>query len=136
MYKDQLNIQEKEKPEYIVLDEITEKEIPKEPKNQNVQQQDQQVTQTPASVVRKYTRLSIPPERYSPSLYYLLLTDSGEPECYEEAIQVDTKKKWEQGMKGEMDSLVNKQTRELVQFPARKRALQNKWVYMLKEEDG
>jgi hypothetical protein len=50
------------------------------------------------------TRLSRPPERYSPSLYYLLLTDYGEPECYEEAMQVDTKKKWEQGMKEEMDS--------------------------------
>jgi hypothetical protein len=30
--------QEKEKPEYTVLDEITEKEIPKVPKNKNVQQ--------------------------------------------------------------------------------------------------
>jgi hypothetical protein len=33
--------QEKEKPEYTVLDEITEREIPKVPKNQNVQQQEQ-----------------------------------------------------------------------------------------------
>jgi hypothetical protein len=138
MYKDQLQgkKQEKEKQEYTVLDEITEKEIPKEPENQNVQQQEKQVPQTPASVVRKSTRLSIPPERYSPSLYYLLLTDSGEPECYEEAMQVDTKKKWEQGMKEEMDSLVNNHTWDLVQFPAGKRALQNKWVYKLKEEDG
>jgi hypothetical protein len=69
-------------------------------------------------------------------LYYLLLTDSGEPECYEEAMQVDTKKKWEQGMKEEMDSLANNQTWDLVQLPAGKRALQNKWVYKLKEEDG
>jgi hypothetical protein len=54
MYKDQLQgkKQEKEKQEYTVLDEITEKEIPKEPENQNVQQQEQQVPQTPASVVR------------------------------------------------------------------------------------
>jgi hypothetical protein len=93
MYKDQLQgkKQETEKQEYTVLDEITEKEIPKEPENQNIQQQEQQVPQTPASVVRRSTRLSIPPERYSPSLYYLLLTNSGEPECYEEAMQVDTK---------------------------------------------
>jgi hypothetical protein len=69
-------------------------------------------------------------------LYYLLLTDSGEPECYEEAMQVDTKKKWEQGMKEEMDSLVNNHTWDLVQLPVGKRALQNKWVYKLKEEDG
>jgi hypothetical protein len=40
-------------------------------------------------------------------LYYLLLIDSGEPESYEEAMQVDVKRKWEQGMKEEMDSLVN-----------------------------
>jgi hypothetical protein len=138
MYKDQLQgkKQEKEKPEYTMLDEITEKEIPKVPKNKNVQQEEKQVPQTPASVVRISTRLSRPLERYSPSLYYLLLTDSGEPECYEEAMQVDTKKKWEQGMKEEMDSLVNNQTWDLVQFPAGKRALQNKWVYKLKEEDG
>jgi hypothetical protein len=69
-------------------------------------------------------------------LYYLLLTDSSEPECYEEAMHVDTKKKWEQGMKEEMDSLANNQTWDLVQLPTRKRALQNKWVYKLKEEDG
>jgi hypothetical protein len=74
--------------------------------------------------------------RYSPSLYYLLLIDSGEPKCYEEEMQVDIKKKWEQGMKEEMDSLVNNQTWDLVQLPTGKRALQNKWVYKLKEEDG
>jgi hypothetical protein len=90
-----------------VLDKITEKQIPKVPKNQNVQQQEQWVHQILASVVRRYTRLSRPPERYSPPLYYLFFTDSGEPECYEEAMQVETKKKWEQGMKEEMNSLVN-----------------------------
>jgi hypothetical protein len=61
-----------------VLDEITEKEIPKVRENHNVEQQDQQVPQIPASVVRRSTRLSRPPERYSPSLYYLLLTDFDE----------------------------------------------------------
>jgi hypothetical protein len=47
----------------------------------------------PTIVVRLSTRLSRPPERYSPSMYYLLLVDYGEPECYEEAMQVDTKNK-------------------------------------------
>jgi hypothetical protein len=41
-------------------------------------------------------------------LYYLLLNDYGEPDIYEEAMQVDTKNEWEQGMKEEIDSLVNK----------------------------
>ena len=66
-----------------MLDEITEKEIPKVLENQNVKQQEQQVPQTPTSVVRRSTRLSRTPKRYSPSLYYLLLTDSGESKCYE-----------------------------------------------------
>jgi hypothetical protein len=39
-------------------------------------------------------------------------------------------------MKEEMDSLVNNQTWDLVKFPTGKRALQNKLVYMLKEENG
>ena len=78
MYKDQLQRkkQEKEDTEYTVLDEIKENEIPKAPENQNDQEE---VPQTPASIVRKYTRLSRPPEQYSPSLYYALLTNSGEP---------------------------------------------------------
>src|SRR5271163_1433232 len=92
--------------------------------------------QTPASVVRRSTRLSRPPKHYSPSLYYLLLTDSGEPESYDEAMQVDTKQKWEQGIKEEMDSLIKNQTWDLVKLPTGKRVLQNKWVYRLKEEDA
>ena len=93
MYKDQLQRkkEEKESREYTVLDDINE--IPKVPGNQNVQSQEQQEPQTPASVVRRSTRLSRPPKRYSPSLYYLLLIDSGEPERYDEAMQVDTKQK-------------------------------------------
>ena len=48
------------------------------------------------------------------------MTDSGEPECYEEAMQVETRKKWEQGMDEEMDSLVRKQTWDLVKLPTEK----------------
>ena len=64
------------------------------------------------------------------------MIDSSEPECFEEAMQVETRNKWEQGMDEEMDSLVINQTWDLVKFPAGKRVLQNKWVYRLKEEDG
>ena len=82
-----------------MLDEITKKEIPKVPENQNVQQYEKHVPQTPASVVIISTRLSMPPKRYSPSSYYLSLIYSGEPKFYEEVMEVDTKKKWEKGMK-------------------------------------
>ena len=46
------------------------------------------------------------------------MTDFGEPECFEEAMQVETRKKWEQGMDEEMESLVRNQTWDLVKFPA------------------
>ena len=65
-----------------------------------------------------------------------MLTDSGESECYEEVVQVETRKKWEQTMKEEMDSLAHNQIWDLVRFPTGKTALQNKWDYRLKEKDG
>eukprot|EP00253_Pinus_taeda_P017240 PITA_17240 len=133
--------QEKENKECIVLYEITEKV--KVPKNNNKQQSQQQqppqqhlAPQTPKGDVRRSTRISIPPKRYSLSLYYLLLTDSGEPECYEEEMQVDRRKKLELAMEEEMDALMHNQTWDLVRLPAGKTKLQNKWVYRLKEEDG
>lgn len=74
-----------------MLDEITEKVMV--PENYNDQQpeqqqqpQQQEAPQTPESGIRISTRISRPLERYSPSLYYVLLTYSGEPECYEEAV--------------------------------------------------
>jgi hypothetical protein len=45
-----------------MLDEIKENEIPKVPKNQNVQQQEQHAPQTLASFVRRSTRLNRPLE--------------------------------------------------------------------------
>ena len=51
-------------------------------------------------------------------------------------MQVDTKIQWEFAMKDEMDSLLKNKICDLCQLPAGKRALQKKWVYRLKEEDG
>jgi hypothetical protein len=51
-------------------------------------------------------------------------------------MQVDTKRKWEKGMKEEIDSLVNNHTWDLVHFLVGKGSMQNKWVCKLKEEDG
>ena len=98
-------------------------------------QQQQVIPQTPVSV-RCSTRTSRPPDRFSPSLYSILLTDSGELEEYEEAMQVDAKQQWKLGMKEEMDSLLKNQTWELCKLPTSKKDLPNKWVYRLKEEDG
>jgi len=94
------NKQKKENREYIVLDEITEKvKVPENRSDQQPEQlqqpQKQKEPQTLESGFRISTRISRPPKRYSPSLYYVLLTDSSESECYEEAVHVETRKKWE-----------------------------------------
>jgi ATP-binding cassette subfamily B (MDR/TAP) protein 1 len=65
------------------------------------------------------------------------LTDAGEPECYDEANQGEDASKWELAMKEEMKLLVSNQTWELAKLPEGKKALQNKWVFRIKEEhDG
>ena len=74
--------------------------------------------------------------KYSPSLYYVLLNDYGESEIYEEAMQVETRKKRKQTMEEEMNSSMQNQTWDLVKFFVGKATLQKKWVYKLKEEDG
>ena len=43
---------------------------------------------TPVVEVRRSSRNIRPPQRYSPVLNYLLLTDGGETECYDETLQV------------------------------------------------
>ena len=99
---------------------------------------DSQVDQsTPVVEVRRSSRTIRPPQCYSPTLNYLLLTDGGESECYEEALQYENSSKWELAMKDEMDSLLGNQTQELTELPVGKKALHNKWVYRIKDEhDG
>ncbi|RVW81762.1 Retrovirus-related Pol polyprotein from transposon TNT 1-94 [Vitis vinifera] len=78
--------------------------------------------------VHKSSRNIRPPRPYSPVLNYLLLTDGGEPECYDEALQDENSSKWELAMKDEMDSLLGNQTWELTELPVGKKALHNKWL--------
>ena len=69
-------------------------------------------------------------------LNYLLLSDGGEPESYDEALRVDDASKWELAMKDEIKSLNTNKTWELAKLPTGKKALSNKWVYRIKEEHG
>ena len=89
---------------------------------------------TPVVEVRISSRNIRPPQRYSPILNYLLLTDGGESECYDEALKDENSTNWELAMKDEMDSLLGNQTWELTELPVGKKTLHNKWVYRIKNE--
>ena len=84
------------------------------------------VASTPTRELRRSSRVPKPNPKYLSSLHYLLLTDSGEPENYDEALQVNESVKWEHAMQEEIDSLHTNDTWELARLPAGKRALYNK----------
>ena len=127
MYKDRL--QKFEEPKFVSLEDVDQYKDP------NDQAPPPQTPQTLS--LRRSSRISKPPERYSPALYHILYTDGSEPECFDEAMQGDTQIKWEHAMKEEMDSLLKNQTWSLVELLEGKKALTNKWVYRIKEEgDG
>ena len=120
---------EAETKEFVEFEEISGNDVQISP--EAVQEE----PGTPA--LRRSSRIPKPIQRYSPSLHYLLLSDSGEPECYDQAMQVEDSVKWESAMKDEMDSLMSNQTWELAELQLGKKALHNKWVYRIKEEhDG
>ena len=88
---------------------------------------------TPEQVLRRSSRTIRAPNRCSPSLNYLLLTDEGHPKSFDEALQVEDSIKWEQAMDDEMRSLEKNDT-WVLRLPAGKRALLNKWVFRIKTE--
>ena len=63
-----------------------------------------------------------------------MLTDEGEPECFQEAYKVETRKHKKREMEEKMDSLLKHKTWELVKPPKGRNILQNKWVYKIKHE--
>ena len=93
---------------------------------------EEQQVQEAQPILRRSGRVSRAPNHYVPSLDYFMLTDCEEPSYYEEAMLRDDKLKWEKAMQSKMDSLHHNSTWELVNLPARKRALPCKWVYKLK----
>ena len=93
MYKDRSTVVsdvveiDQKKSEFVNLDELNESTVQKrgEEDKENVNSQVDQSTHV--AEVRRSSRNIRPPHRYSPTLNYLLLTDDGELECYDEALQ-------------------------------------------------
>lgn len=99
---------------------------------QEVEEDDEQPEEVP---LRRSTRDRQPSTRYTHD-QYVLLTDAGEPECYNEAVSSECKNLWIDAMNDEMESLRENHTFELVKLPKGRKALRNKWVYKLKQDDN
>ena len=92
MYKDKLTVVsglteiDQKKSEFVNLDELTESTVQKmgEEDKENVNSQVDQSTLVVEA--RKSFRNIRPPHCYSPTLNYLLLTDGGKLECYDETL--------------------------------------------------
>ncbi|OAE21914.1 hypothetical protein AXG93_3988s1200 [Marchantia polymorpha subsp. ruderalis] len=94
-------------------------------------------TSSTVKELRGTARSHKPNPKYISSLDYLLLRYSGEPECFDEVLEVLDSAKWKTTMQEEMNFLHSNGTWQLAQLPAGKKALQNKWIYRLKQEsDG
>ena len=109
--------------EKATLEEISESDVAKRNQSTCIEVDSEPEPSTPP---RKSSRISVPPDRYSPSLHYLLLTDAGEPECFNEATQGNDTIEWELAMKDEMTSLQKNKTWSLTKLPEGKKALQNR----------
>ena len=132
MYKDKSTVVsnvteiDQKKFEFANLDELIKITVQKMGEEDKENVNSQVDLNTPVAEVRRSCRNIRPPQRYSPSLNYLLLTDGDEPEYYDEALQDESSSKWELAMKDEIDSLLGNQTWELTELSARKKALHNK----------
>ena len=62
--------------EKATLEEISESDVVNRNQSTGVEVESEPEPSTPP---RKSSRISVPPDRYSPSLHYLLLIDAGEP---------------------------------------------------------
>ena len=111
-------------------------EIPNEVKPEDEEEQVEQPHQEsppPPPQLRRSTRERHTSRRYS-SNEYVMISDQGEPESYEEVMEHEKKAEWLKAMQEEMKSLLENHTYDLVKLPKRKKMLKNKWVFRLKND--
>ena len=120
---------DEKKFKFVYLDELAQNTIQKrgEEINKNINSQVDQ--NTPIVEVHRYSRITKPPQHYSPILNQVMLTNGGEPESYDKSLQDENSSMRELAMKNEMDSLLGNQIWKLIELTVGKKSLHNKWLY-------
>jgi len=114
-----------------IVDVGTTEDVVENEVDQEVESVEQPVA---SNELRRSIRDKRPSVRY-PSNEYVFLTDGGEPESFKEVLDDENKKEWMDAMEDEMQSLRENNTFELVKLPKGKRALKNRWVYRIKQDE-
>eukprot|EP00253_Pinus_taeda_P026021 PITA_26021 len=88
--------------------------------------------------LRRSTRERKTPKRYEYSASsFALITEDGEPSCYQEAVDDTDSEKWKAVVEEEMDSLAKNNTWDLVDLPKGRSVVGCKWAFKLKQKfDG
>jgi hypothetical protein len=88
----------------------------------------------PQPTLRRSTWARNPPKRYEDYISSIsLISNEGEPCCYQEVMDVIESAKWKIAMKEEMDALEKNKTWDLVELPKGRKVVGCKWVYKLKK---
>ena len=84
--------------------------------------------------MKRTTREHQPSIRY-PSSEYILIANEWEPKNFQEVQSHRDKDCWTKSMQEEMNSLWKNDTYKLIELPKGRKALKNKWVFKLKNDD-
>ena len=82
-------------------------------------------------VVRRSARERRRPDFYM-GLHEILVVDTEDPLTYEEAIQRNDSKAWQEAMESEIQSMYDNKVWTLVDLPNKKRPIQCKWIFKRK----
>ena len=93
-----------------------------------------ELVQQPVTL-RRSTRERKTPKRYEDyASSFALITEDGEPSCYQEPVDDIDSEKWKTSMEEEMDSLYKNNTWDLVELPEGRSVVGCKWVFKLKRK--
>lgn len=73
--------------------------------------------------------------RYS-SNEYVFLTETGDPDTFEEGMEDNYKKEWMNAMQDKLNSMHENQTFDLVCLPKGKKAFKNQWVFKVRQDES
>ena len=94
----------------------------------------QENVEIPQPSLRRSTRVRNPPKRYDDFVSSVaLISNDGEPSCYQEAMDGTENAKWKIAMKEEINSLEENKTWDLVELSKGRKVVGCKWVYKLKK---